>query len=148
MAMPDTVPTTSGITFNHAALGAAASAKAGSDGPDTIMAPVVWVILPSDQAVAVLGGFCTDALHASLISRLAALGGRRTRGRRQRVSALPKRKLRKGEAPVDADTSEHGRRSTGSPRSIRSSRGTGWHSASRYIFTSSTYRVRRALSRG
>lgn len=44
--------------------------------------------------------------------------GRLTRDRRQRVSALPKRK-----APVDADTSEHGRRSAGSLRSIRSSRG-------------------------
>ncbi|MBW6396902.1 helix-turn-helix transcriptional regulator [Roseomonas sp. HJA6] len=79
----------------------------GGDGcPDATMAHFVRALLPSDAAEQVLSGFYTDAFHASLLSRLAALRGSTDRDGRRRVSPLPKWKLRQVEAHVDANIGE------------------------------------------
>lgn len=143
MAMPDTVPTTSGITLSHTALGAAASAKTGSDGPGSITAPFVRAILPSDQAVAILGGFCTDALHASPMSHLAAPRAVTSRG--ADVSACrPCRSGRRLLMPTPASTAGAARVRFGQSDLHAGPDGAAHPDAH---FTSSTYRVRPTLPR-
>ncbi len=74
--------------------------------PDAAMASFVRTLLPTQQAEEVLNGFYTDAFHASLLDRLAALRGIAVPDGRRRVSPLPKWKLRRVEAHVDDNIGE------------------------------------------
>ncbi|GGJ04711.1 helix-turn-helix domain-containing protein [Neoroseomonas lacus] len=77
------------------------------DGPgDAAMASFVRHLLPSQEAEEVLSGFYTDAFHASLLSRLAALRGDTTQTSRRRVCPLPKWKLRQVESHVNDNIGE------------------------------------------
>lgn len=61
-----------------------------SDGPDeAAIVRFVRQLLPSQEAEQVLNGFYTDALHTSLLSRLAALRGDTIPKGRRRVCPLP-----------------------------------------------------------
>lgn len=93
-------------TSDSAALMGIGHLMDGEDCPDATMAQFVRALLPTEQAEAVLSGFYTDAFHASLLNRLAALRGSGTQDSRRRVSPLPKWKLRNVEAHVDANIGE------------------------------------------
>jgi len=106
MAMISATPTMTGSACDHAGLGIILQDHDGDGCPDATMAHFVRALLPSEQAEEVLNGFYTDAFHASLLNRLAALRETTAPDARRRVSPLPKWKLRQVEAHVDANIGE------------------------------------------
>ncbi len=73
---------------------------------DPAMARFIESLLPPDEASKVLRGFYTDALHASLLTRLAHLRGKEGEGDRRKLNPLPKWRLKRVVEFIDANIEE------------------------------------------
>lgn len=76
------------------------------DAGDPAIASFVRRLLPSHEAEEVLNGFYTDAFHACLIGRLAALRENPAPKGGRRICPLPKWKLRRVDAHVNDNIGE------------------------------------------
>jgi AraC family transcriptional regulator len=76
------------------------------DRQDSVIAQFIEVLLPPDEARHVLRGFYTDALHTTLLDRLAELRSTVGKGGGRRLNPLPKWRLKRVYEFVDANIDE------------------------------------------